>query len=322
MIEIKNVNKSFDDFKVLSDVSLKINKGEIFGIIGHSGAGKSTLLRCINGLEGYNSGSIKVPNKEVGRLNTKEIRELRKNIGMIFQNFNLLNSISVFRNVALPLEVWGKSKGEIKERVKDLINLVGLESKMNSSPKELSGGQKQRVAIARALALNPSILLCDEATSALDPKTTKSVLQLLEEINKKLNITIVVVTHQMEVVKQICHRMAIMEDGVVKCQGTVDELFLRPEETLEKLLGEDTPLVQNGVNVKIFFSKDISQKSIITKMARELDIDFSINWGRLEKFRNDVLGSLIINVEDDQSKRVLDYLNNYSISWEVVGCGN
>ncbi len=322
MIEITNVNKSFEDFKVLSDVSLKINKGEIFGIIGHSGAGKSTLLRCINGLEGYNSGSIKVLNKEVGGLNTKEIRELRKNIGMIFQNFNLLNSISVYQNVALPLEVWGKNKEEIRKRVTELINLVGLESKMNSSPKELSGGQKQRVAIARALALNPSILLCDEATSALDPKTTKSVLQLLEEINKKLNITIVVVTHQMEVVKQICHRMAIMEDGFVKCQGTVDELFLRPEETLEKLLGEDTPLVQNGVNVKIFFSKDISQKSIITKMARELDIDFSINWGRLEKFRDDVLGSLIINVEEKHSKRVLDYLNSNSISWEVVDCGN
>jgi D-methionine transport system ATP-binding protein len=297
MIEINNVNKNFDDFKVLSDVSVKINKGEIFGIIGHSGAGKSTLLRCINGLEGYNSGSIRVLDKEVGELKSLEIRELRKNIGMIFQNFNLLNSISVYQNVALPMEVWGKDKKEIKERVTELLKLVGLESKMKSSPKDLSGGQKQRVAIARALTLKPKILLCDEATSALDPKTTKSVLQLLDEINKKLNITIVVVTHQMEVVKQICHRMAIMEDGIIKCQGTVDELFLRPDETLEKLLGEDEPIVQNGVNIKIYFSKEISQKSIITSMARELDIDFSINWGKLEKFRDDILGSLIINVE-------------------------
>lgn len=322
MIEFKNVNKSFGNFKVLNNVCLNINKGEIFGIIGHSGAGKSTLLRCINGLEGYDNGSINVLGKEVDKLNTKEIKELRKNIGMIFQNFNLLNSIDVFQNIALPLQVWGKDKGYIKKKVLSLLELVGLENKIKSSPKELSGGQKQRVAIARALALEPSILLCDEATSALDPNTTKSVLQLLDDINKKMDITILVVTHQMEVVKEICHKSAVMEDGIIKRQGFVEELFLNPDETLSKLLGDEKPHTLSGVNIKIFFPKELSQKSIITAMARELDIDFSINWGRLERFREDILGSLVINIEDKYSNMVMDYLRKKSISWEVVKSGD
>lgn len=322
MIEFKGVNKSFGSFKVLNNVSLNINKGEIFGIIGHSGAGKSTLLRCINGLEGYNSGSINVLGKEVDKLNTKEIKELRKNIGMIFQSFNLLNSINVFQNIALPLQVWGKDKEYIKKKVLNLLELVGLESKIKSSPKELSGGQKQRVAIARALALEPSILLCDEATSALDPNTTKSVLQLLDNINKKMDITILIVTHQMEVVKKICQKAAIMEDGIIKRQGLIEELFLNPDKTLYKLLGDDDPLACSGISIKIFFPKELSQKSIITAMARELDIDFSINWGRLERFRENILGSLVINIEDKYGNMVMDYLRKKSISWEVVKSGD
>ena len=203
MIKMQNVKKSFGKTEVLKDISLNINQGEIYGLIGHSGAGKSTLLRCINALEDYNEGSIKVMDKEVKLLSEKGKRELRKELGMIFQGFNLLSRKNVFQNVALPLEVWGYDKAFINKRVNELLEIVGLSEKAKSKPAELSGGQKQRVAIARALALEPKILLCDEATSALDPKTTKDILSLLEDINKKLGITIVVVTHQMEVVKQI-----------------------------------------------------------------------------------------------------------------------
>ena len=215
MISVKNVNKFFGEKQVLKDVNIEINEGEIFGIIGHSGAGKSTILRCMNGLEPYQEGSVKVDGKEVKDLNEKEMRELRKDLGMIFQHFSLLERKTVFENVALPLECFGYSKAEKEKRVMELLDLVGLKERRNDKPRNLSGGQKQRVAIARALALNPKVLLCDEATSALDPNTTKSILTLIEDINKKMGITVVVVTHQMEVIKQICGRIAIMENGQV-----------------------------------------------------------------------------------------------------------
>lgn len=318
MIKIKGVSKSFADTKVLDNVSLNINQGEIFGIVGHSGAGKSTLLRCLNGLESYDEGSIIVMGKEVKDLTSNELREFRKELGMIFQSFNLLNRLSVYDNVALPLQLWGIPKAEIKERVHNLLTLVGLAEKVKSYPRELSGGQKQRVAIARALALQPKILLCDEATSALDPKTTKSILQLLKEINQKLNITIVIVTHQMEVIKEACNRVALMEGGKVKALGGVEELFLKPTDELKDLMGEEDILPKEGANIKIFFSKELSQRSIITSMARELDIDFSIVWGRLEKFREDVLGSLVINVREQDEERIFEFLKKQSISWEVI----
>ena len=318
MIKIKNVSKSFSDTKVLKDINLNIEKGEIIGIVGHSGAGKSTLLRCLNGLETYDSGSIKAIGNEIKDLSEKELRSFRKRLGMIFQNFNLLNRKNVFDNVALPLEVWKVDKKEIKERVTKLLELVGLQDKRDSMPRDLSGGQKQRVAIARALALEPDILLCDEATSALDPNTTKSILNLIKEINEKLKITVVVVTHQMEVVKQICSRVAIMEDGEIKTLGVVDELFLKPDVHLEKLLGEEEVLPEYGVNIRIFFPKEHSQQSIITSMARELDIDFSIVWGKLERFRENVLGSLVINTSEDYRKDICKFLDGKSIVWEVI----
>lgn len=317
MIKINGVSKSFSEKMVLKDVTLNIEEGEIFGIIGHSGAGKSTLLRCLNGLESYDTGSIQVMDKEVKELGEKELRVFRKNLGMIFQNFNLLNRKSVFDNVALPLEVWGVDKVEIRNRVERLLNLVGLEEKMNNMPRELSGGQKQRVAIARALALNPKILLCDEATSALDPSTTKSILQLLKTINEKLNITIVIVTHQMEVIKEVCSKIAIMDAGEVKTVGDVEDLFLRPDANLKKLLGEDKTLPLSGLNIRIFFPKEISEQSIITSMARALDIDFSIIWGKLERFRDDILGSLVINIDENDKTKICEYLNSKSINWEV-----
>ena len=193
-----------------------------------------------------------------------------------------------------------------------------MENKAKNKPKHLSGGQKQRVAIARALALNPNILLCDEATSALDPNTTKSILSLLRDINKKLGITIIIVTHQMEVVKEVCNKVAILKDGKVLECGDTEELFLNHSECLKELLGEEEVVPNSGVNIKLFFPKEFSNGSIITSMARSLDIDFSIVWGKLEKFRDDVLGSLIINIPQDKKEQVINYLNSTDVKWEVL----
>lgn len=344
MIEINNLSKSFDKVEVIKNVSLKIEEGQVYGIIGHSGAGKSTLLRCINGLESYEDGSLTVMGKEVKGLGGIELREFRKNLGMIFQGFNLLNRKNVFENVALPLEVWGyeeeykeykekcKEKGEsfysykkfrkekIYNRVTELLKLVGLSEKADTKPSNLSGGQKQRVAIARALALEPKILLCDEATSALDPKITKDILELLSKINKELGITIVIVTHQMEVVKEVCEKVALIEGGILKVQGNSEDLFLNPGVSLKKFLGDQDEelLPLTGINIKLFFPSTSSENALITKMARELNIDFSIVWGKLEKFREDVLGSLVVNIEEKDKDRVINYLEKKSVILEVL----
>ena len=318
MIKISNLNKYYENIKVLSDVNIHIEKGEIFGIIGHSGAGKSTLLRCINRLEDYEDGSILVEEKEVKDLSENELRFFRKDLGMIFQHFSLLERKTVFENVALPLECFKYSKAEKNKRVNELLELVGIADKKNQKPRNLSGGQKQRVAIARALALNPKVLLCDEATSALDPNTTKSILSLLQDINKKLNITIIMVTHQMEVIKQICSRVAIMEGGKVLEIGNTEELFLQNSKNLQKLVGEDEIVLPKGSNIRIIFPKEISNESIITSMARNLDIDFSIVCGRLEKYREDILGSLIINVSSKHKEKVKKYLDERHVRWEEI----
>lgn len=320
MIEIKNLYKSFNDTEVIKGVSLSIKEGSIYGIIGHSGAGKSTLLRCINGLEEYNDGSIKVMNEEVKELKDKNLREFRKDLGMIFQNFNLLSRKTVYENISLPLEVWGYDKKYIRTRVEELLKLVGLEEKSKAKPRNLSGGQKQRVAIARALALNPKILLCDEATSALDPKTTKDILALLSKINKELGLTIVVVTHQMEVVKEVCERVALLEGGKLKAEGNSEELFLKPEVSLKKFLGEDEEelLPSTGVNIRIYFPSTSSENALITKMARDLNVDFSIVFGKLEKFRENVLGNLVININEKDKDKVLNYLKDKNVISEVL----
>lgn len=318
MIQICEVNKYYGKIKVLNDINMHIKEGEIFGIIGHSGAGKSTLLRCINRLETYEEGSIVVQDREVKNLDERELRFLRKDLGMIFQHFSLLERKTVFENVALPLECFKYSRNEINKRVDELLSLVGIEDKKNMKPRNLSGGQKQRVAIARALALNPNVLLCDEATSALDPNTTKSILSLLQDINKKLNITIIMVTHQMEVIKQICSRVAIMENGEVLEIGDTEELFLQNSKNLQKLVGEDNVVLPKGTNIRIIFPKEISNDSIITSMARDLDINFSIICGKLEKYREDILGSLIINVDDDNRENIKDYLNWKKVRWEEI----
>lgn len=319
-VEIKNVVKSFGNVQVIKDVSFTINQGEIYGIIGHSGAGKSTLLRCINGLESYNGGSVNVMGKEVSALNDRELRVFRKELGMIFQNFNLLQRKNVFDNVALPLEVWGYDKNTIKEKVSELIKLVGLEDKILRKPSQLSGGQKQRVAIARALALDPKILLCDEATSALDPKTTKDILQLLLKINKELGITIIIVTHQMEVIKEVCERVVLLDGGEIKAEGKAEDLFLKPGKSLKKFLGEEDEenLPDTGINIKLYFPSNSSENALITRMSRELEIDFSIVWGKLEKFRDQVLGGLVININEEDKEKVLKYLEDKDILLEVL----
>lgn len=318
MIKISNLNKYYGNTKILSDVNIHMQKGEIFGIIGHSGAGKSTLLRCINRLETYEDGSILVEDKEVKDLSENELRFLRKDLGMIFQHFSLLERKTVFENVALPLECFKYPKEEINKRVDELLKLVGIDDKKNQKPRNLSGGQKQRVAIARALALNPKVLLCDEATSALDPNTTKSILNLLQDINKKLKITIIMVTHQMEVIKQICSRVAIMEGGKVLEIGDTEELFLQNSKNLQKLVGEEDIVLPKGTNIRIIFPKEISNDSIITSMARNLDIDFSIICGKLEKYREDILGSLIINVSSEHKEKVKKYLDEKEVRWEEI----
>ena len=320
MIKLTSVKKNCGHVEVLKDISIEINEGEIYGLIGHSGAGKSTLLRCINGLESYDDGSVNVMGKEIKNLNKNELRAFRKDLGMIFQNFNLLNRKTVYKNIALPLEVWNYDKDKIKDRVLELLKLVDLEDKVNSKPGQLSGGQKQRVAIARALALNPKVLLCDEATSALDPKTTKDILALLNKINKELGITIVVVTHQMEVVKEICEKVALLEDGILVAKGAVEEVFLKPGISMKKFLGEEENdiLPTIGVNIRILFPSKCSESEIITRMARELEIDFSIVGGKLEKFREDVLGSLVINIDKSQKDMVLSYLEDKDIILEVL----
>jgi len=319
MIDLVNVRKSFGDLEVLKDINIHINDGEIYGIIGQSGAGKSTLLRCINGLESYDSGSIIVDDKPVTS-NKKELRALRKDMGMIFQNFNLLSRLDVYENVALPMKFWGidPKTPESKQKIENLIKLVGLKDKMHAKPAELSGGQMQRVAIARALINDPKVLLCDEATSALDPRITKEILQLLQKVHDELGITIVVVTHQMEVVKQLCERVAFLKHGVVLAEGKPEELFVHPSDDIKKFLGEEgTSLPNEGVNIQLFFTED-SNEPVVSEMARDLDVDFSICWAKLEDFRANVYGSLIINIENKDKFKVLEYLDAKNVKWEVL----
>lgn len=318
MIKIENLKKFYGATQIIDGVSLTVEKGEIFAIVGHSGAGKSTLLRCINGLEDYQGGSLKVFDKEISALKDKELRELRKDVGMIFQHFALMARKTAFENVATPLKFWGYSDGEIKKRVSELLELVGLANKAASYPGELSGGQKQRVAIARALALSPKILLSDEATSALDPNTTNSILELLKQINQTLNISVVLVTHEMEVVKSIARRAVLLESGKIIGSGTIEELFLKPDEKMKEFLGEDEILPSEGVNIRLFFPKEVAQNSVITHMARTLNIDFNIVWGKLEKLNENVLGSLVINVDPKDEARVTEYIKQSGVLWEVA----
>ena len=318
MINIQQLNKFYNTTKVLNNVSIDIHKGEIFAIVGHSGAGKSTLMRCINGLEDYSDGSLKVNGKEINELSKENLREFRKNIGMIFQHFSLIQRKTVFENIALPMQLWGYSKKEISKKVNELLSLVGLDTKLNAFPNELSGGQKQRVAIARALTLDPDILLSDEATSALDPNTTTSILNLLKTINEKLNITIVLVTHEMEVVKQVAQRALLLEHGNIIGFDDTEELFLKPDDKMKEFLGETEVVPSAGINIKIYFPKDNVFQSFITKMARELDMDFDIVWGKLEEINTHIVGNMVINIKNEHKEKVLHYIKQHDIIWEII----
>ena len=318
MIKIENLTKFYGGTQILFDVNLEVKKGEIFAIVGHSGAGKSTLLRCMNGLESYQGGSLKVFDQEIKNLDETQQRHLRRDVGMIFQHFALMARKNVFENVATPLKFWGYKSDETEKRVRELLNLVGLENKAKSYPSELSGGQKQRVAIARALALNPKILLSDEATSALDPNTTNQILELLEKINKELDISVVIVTHEMEVVKSIAKRAILLEGGKIIGSGSIEELFLKPDEKMKEFLGEVEILPNTGTNIRLFFPKEVAQNSVITHMARSLNIDFNIVWGKLEKLNDNVLGSLVINIDEKDKENVLNYIKQSGVLWEVA----
>ena len=274
-IKIENVSKTYSSkegtVQALKNVSLTIRSGEIYGIIGMSGAGKSTLVRCMNFLEQPTSGNVLIKGRALGGLKEKELRKQREQIGMIFQHFNLLMQKSVLENVCFPMYIQGKKKKEAREKAEELLEIVGLKEKANAFPSQLSGGQKQRVAIARALATSPKILLCDEATSALDPQTTASILELLQEINRKFNITIVIITHQMSVVRKICSHVAIMKSGEIVETGSVSEIFSHPKsdvarELIRKDEGDDISraessgntkdLIQSGRKVRIVFSEN------------------------------------------------------------------
>ncbi|MBN3346800.1 ABC transporter ATP-binding protein [Clostridium botulinum] len=320
MIEISNLQKFYGDTKVLRDINVEIDKGDIYGLLGVSGAGKSTLLRCINGLEYYEAGSLKVNDVEVKNLNEKELRAFRKNIGMIFQQFSLLERKTVYENVALPMECWGYKKQDIDKKVKELLELVELGDKIKSKPKELSGGQKQRVAIARALTLDPQILLCDEATSALDPSITNSILELLKKINRELGITIVVVTHQMNVVKQVCNKMAILSKGNLEAKGKVEDIFLDKPKVLEELLGEleDNVIPKQGVNIEIIERENIQKSSLLSSLAIDTKVKYSLVWGGTDKYRDKILGAFVINIKEDDKLKITNYLNEKHIEWREV----
>ena len=260
MIRITNLNKSYvtptSKILALKNINLEIKKGDIYGIVGFSGAGKSTLIHCLNRLEEPDSGTIQIGGKEITGLSKNDLRQARKKIGMIFQHFNLFDSMTVFKNIAFALEVAKYPKADIKERVEEIIELVGLSDKANAYPAQLSGGQKQRVGIARSLANNPEVLLSDEATSSLDPKTTYAILDLLQEINRKLNLTIVLITHEMDVLKYICRHVAVIEDGEIIETGTIDELFSDPRSDTTKLFVNKKRPTPNKEKLHLEVSRD------------------------------------------------------------------
>ena len=271
MITFENVCKSYDGVDVLNNLNLKIADNEAFGIIGPSGVGKSTILNCLNGLEKYQRGSVVVDGVRVETLSDAELRRFRKNVGLIFQNFSLIGRKDVFHNISFPMECWGCSKTEIKDRVEELAEVTGMQEKLKSRPAELSGGQKQRVAIARALALNPRYLLCDECTSALDPRSTASVLELLESLRKKYKITIIIVTHEMAVVRRFCERVGIIDGGKASLVGNVAEIFREVPKQLRTVLGDEEGKVSFTIDIDDFEScrKFLDDRGIRYGIAEE-----------------------------------------------------
>ena len=319
MIKISNLTKKYNnDVVALNGVTLSIDKGDIYGIIGLSGAGKSTLVRCINLLEQPTSGTIEIDGVDLTKLSKKDLRVKRKEISMIFQNFNLLQQKNVLQNVLFPLQISNNDKQYSLEKAKDLLKMVDLSDKLDSYPSQLSGGQKQRVAIARALACDPKVLLCDEPTSALDPQTTASILQLLKTINQKLNITIIMITHQMSVVEKICNKVAILSEGKVAESGQVNEVFSNPKSLAAKKLvfpeGFDDILSISSSKKMIrivFDGQKVTEKPIIALMSQQTGVLASISYASTKSIGGKLYGSMILTVDDSsQLTKVLDYLNS------------
>ena len=316
MIEIDNLCKSFGTLEVLKNISLTVQTGEIYGLVGRSGAGKSTLLRCINGLEEYNSGSLKIDGTEIKDLSKQQIRELRRGIGMIFQLFSLIERRTVYQNVALPLRCWKTDKAETDKRVRELLDLVDIADKLDERPSVLSGGQKQRVAIARALALDSHLLLCDEATSALDPKTTRSVLGLLRDINKKLGLTIIVVTHQMEVVREVCDTISILENGKIAAAGGVKEVFLQKPEALMTLLGREKESYPAGGKT-FSFLLSAGQMDLIPAVYNRFGA--KILSTSTNTYRGDPYTEVTVNVTEDRAAQLRQLFDEQQLLWCAVG---
>ena len=324
--------------QALKGINLTIDDGEIFGIIGKSGAGKSTLVRCINMLEKPTSGQVIIDDKDLTKMNESQLRAERKNIGMIFQHFNLLSSRTVAENIAFPLELVGASKDVIEKKVASLLDLVGLSDRAGNYPSQLSGGQKQRVGIARALASDPKILLCDEATSALDPQTTKSILELLQDINKRLGITIVVITHEMAVVKEICHRVAVIESGVIKEMGRVVDIFTNPQsQTMKdfvtsiinmelpagiKNLGvTDQPSPDRYMLVRLRFKGAATSDPVVADIVRKFNVEVSVLYGNIDYIQDEPFGYLIVVIMGDMETqaKAFSYIKTLPIGSEVLG---
>ena len=319
MIIAENLCKNSGDLQVLKNIHLKIEDGDIYGLVGKSGVGKSTLLRCINGLETYQSGSLQVEGEEVSQKSGKALRLFRKQIGMVFQHFSLLERKSVRDNIALPMKCWGISGKESEKEVERLAKIVGLEDKLDVKARNLSGGQKQRVAIARALTLKPKILLCDEATSALDPKTTKDILKLLKKINQEMNITIVMVTHQMSVVREICNKVSILEKGRIVEEGDVASVFARYSKSLQNLLGEtEITIPKDGVTLKIIIPDRKENDNLLSLIAINLGVPFSLVGGHIEQYREQKIGTFFIQIKKEYEERVKNYLKDKYVEYESV----
>ncbi|WP_163098925.1 methionine ABC transporter ATP-binding protein [Peribacillus alkalitolerans] len=341
MITLSNVTKIFksgfasqDTIKAVDNINLNIQNGEIFGIIGYSGAGKSTLIRMLNGLEIPSEGSVIVAEKEVSKIRGSQLRKARQEIGMIFQHFNLLWSRTVRENIAFPLEIAGVPKAKRLKRVDELIKLVGLEGRENAYPSQLSGGQKQRVGIARALANDPKVLLCDEATSALDPQTTDSILDLLVDINKTLGLTIVLITHEMHVIRKICHRVAVMETGKIVELGEVLDVFQNPGQPITKRFVQQVTEPEETKNtvdhllerypegklLQLTFVGDEAEEPLISKLIRNFELDVNIVQGKISQTQKGSYGTLFIHVDGPKQEveKALDFIRDQKVSVEVI----
>lgn len=322
MIEIQNLSKNFDtsygSVAALKNVSITINDGDIFGIIGMSGAGKSTLVRTINMLERPSDGKVIIDGVDIGSLSDKELRKIRRNTTMIFQGFNLLMQRNCLKNICFPLELAGVPKAEAKKRALELLDMVGLADKAKVYPAQLSGGQQQRIAIARALATNPKVLLCDEATSALDPNTTNSILELIRDINRRLGITVIIITHQMSVVESVCNKVAILENGVVVEQGIVEDIFSRPKSQAAKnLVFPELQEEKGGISdsqknvIRVVFNGAVAaNQPMVAALAIEKNIKANICWASTKSIGEKAYGSMILGFASKEEMRIAtDYLS-------------